>query len=152
MQPILVLFMTITIFFETRFKVNLMYQVELSTDWSMRINYIRFKKSKRHRSCFYSNSISRTSRRRHYAILKAHDLWRLCFLTFFLFSSILFLQYRLRVYMSWRIILVIDILDTTESFMIVKYAKKKLSSDKSLIFFEHFMKNIFTWKMDKYVK
>ena len=33
-----------------------------------------------------------------------------------------------------------------------KICEEKLSSDKSLIFFEHFMKNIFTWKRDKYVK
>ena len=67
-------------------------------------------------------------RGRHSAILKVHDLWRLYFFTFFSIFRFFFFN---TVYgMKWRIILVIDILDTPESFMIVKYAKK-LSADKS---------------------
>ena len=131
---------------KTRFKVNLMYQVELSTDWSMRINYIRFKKSKRHRSCFYSNSISPTSRRRHYAILKAHDLWCLCFLTFFsfLFSSFSPIPstrvYELEDYSCYRHF------RHNWKFYDCKICEK-LYSDKSLIFFEHTSWKIFSSSM-----
>ena len=92
----------------------------------MRINDTRIKETKVRSSSIIRIYISSTEK----TLCNIESTRFMAPLPFNIFFYFRFFFFNIVYGMSWRIILVIDILDTLESFMIVKYAKK-LSTDKS---------------------